>query len=267
MTPPENERTEARLMILPPPPCSTKRRAAAWLRYQRLLRLIFTTSSQSSSPNSSAGDRRMMPALLTRMSSRPSSAAHSPMICAACSGSVFRRSWLMAWHRLPIFSICSRVSSRGTTSSTATSAPASARPTARAWPRPRPAPVTSATRPSSLKSSRIVIVEPSVAEVQRLDALFLAELEVALQLGEDVVLVDQVVLIVYILHRPLEDEERDHVACVFIHHERVDVTRRLVDERTGTRHPVPLQVVPGALDAVTKNLSPSVAVAGDLSAP
>ena len=48
--PPEKERTEARLTILPPPPCSTKRRAAAWLRYQRLLRLMFITSSQSFLP-------------------------------------------------------------------------------------------------------------------------------------------------------------------------------------------------------------------------
>src|SRR5918997_7174672 len=123
----------------------------------------------------------------------------------------------MVWQRLPSVSTCSLVSSRERTSRTATSAPASARPTARAWPRPRPAPVTSATRPSSLKSSRTVIVESSEAEVQRLDTPFLAELEVALQLREDVVLVEQVVLIVYVLHRPLEDEERDHVPCVFVH--------------------------------------------------
>src|SRR5918997_31085 len=223
--PPEKERTEARLTILPPPPCSTKRRAAAWLRYQRLLRLMFITSSQSFSPNSSAGARRMMPALLTRISRRPSSVAHSPTIPAACSARASMRSTFMAWQRLPSFSICSRVSSGGRTSRTATSAPASASPTARAWPRPRPAPVTRATRPSSLKSSRIVIVSSSVAEVEGLDTLFLAELEVALQLGEDVVLVEQVVLIVYVLHRPLEDEERDHVPGGFIHDERVDIAR------------------------------------------
>ena len=81
--PPEKERTEARLMILPPSPPSTKRRAAAWLRYQRLFRFRFMTSSQSSSPNSSAGARRMTPALLTRMSSRPRASTHSETIPAA----------------------------------------------------------------------------------------------------------------------------------------------------------------------------------------
>src|SRR3712207_2762082 len=221
---------------------------------------MLITSSQSSSLNSSAGARRMMPALLTRISRRPSSETHSETILEASPASAPSRLWPRAWHLLPRAVICSCVSSRGTTSSTATSAPASARPTARAWPRPRPAPVTSATRPSSLKSSRIVIVEPSEAEVQRLDTPLLAELEVALQLGEDVVLVEQVVLVVYVLHRTLEDKERDHVPGVLIHDERVDVARRLVDERPGTRYPVPLQVVPGTLDAVAENLSPGVAV-------
>src|SRR5918911_494896 len=133
-------------------------------------------------------------------------------------------------------------------------------------PNSRPAPVTSATRPSSLKSTRIAMAEASVAEVQRFDALLPAKLEVALQLREDVVLVDQVVIVVYVLHRSLEDEERYHVPGIFVYDERVDVTRRLVDERARTRHPIPFQVVPGTLDAVTEDLPPGVAVAVDLAA-
>src|SRR3712207_4151115 len=114
--------------------------------------------------------------------------------------------------------------------------------------------------------SSIAICSPSVAEVQRLNAPFLAELEVALQLGEDVVLVDQVVIVVYVLHRPLEDEERDHIPGVFIHDERVDVARRLVDERARTRHPVSFEVAPGALDAIAEDLAAGMAVAVDLAA-
>ena len=49
-------------------------RAAAWERKNSDFRLVSITASQSSSLKSSASARRMIPALLTRMSSRPSSA-------------------------------------------------------------------------------------------------------------------------------------------------------------------------------------------------
>src|SRR5215203_539935 len=203
----------------------------------------------------------MMPALLTRMSSRPSEPTHSSTTSAASFASLSKRSTFMAWKRRPSFWTRSPVSSTDMMSRAAMSAPASARPVAMPCPRPRAAPVTRATLPSRLKSSST----PTRSEVLGFDALLVAEPEVAFQLGEDVVLVDQVVVIVYVLDRPFEDEERLHLLDAFVYDERVDVARRLVDERSRPCYPVALQVVPGALEAETHDLPARVAVAVDLA--
>ena len=70
--PPWKDSIDAMLMILPPRPSASIAFAAAWARKKADLRLTSITASQSASLNSSASARRMMPALLTRMSQRPS---------------------------------------------------------------------------------------------------------------------------------------------------------------------------------------------------
>ena len=60
------------------------------------------------------------------------------------------------------------------------------------------------------------------------------------------------------------DEATSHALLdAFVDDERVDIARRLVDERAWPRDPVALQVVPGALYAEAHYLAARVAVAVD----
>ena len=117
------------------------------------------TRRNSSGVSRVAGTAVPTPALLTRTSTRPSSATVSLDHARAVLGARRRRR-STATQRRPSASTRSAVSSSRSArrAPMATSAPASARPTANAAPRPDEAPVTTATLPSSRKRSRTAMV-------------------------------------------------------------------------------------------------------------
>jgi len=84
--PPWNESNDAMFTILPEP-CSIILRPAAWESRNTLVRFTSITVCQSSSVNSTAGARRIIPALLIRMSMRPSFSKVSSTTFAGESGS------------------------------------------------------------------------------------------------------------------------------------------------------------------------------------
>ena len=104
-----------------------------------------------------AGTAVPIPALLTRMSTRPSSAIAASTSAVHDSGSL--TSVVTVRARRPVSRTCSAVCSSSSVrrAPRATSAPASASAWAKATPSPLEAPVTTATLPSSRNRSVIVM--------------------------------------------------------------------------------------------------------------
>src|SRR5690606_27774474 len=164
--PPWNESIEAMLMILPRPRAMKWRPAACDMKKADLM-LTFITSSQSFSLKSTASARRIRPALLTRMSSPPSSAS----VCSTSrpTGSMLIRLASRLRKRRPSARTFSPVSAASTMPAAAMSAPASASATAMPWPSPVLAPVTSATLPSRLKGLPATLLPPGVVLLELAD--------------------------------------------------------------------------------------------------
>src|SRR5215207_10132496 len=141
-------KSEAMLTITPRP-AGSMWRAAAWAHRKVPLRFTARVRDHTSKPSSSDGATAPTPALLTRTSMRPCSAASasnravtaagsdtSTVAALAAAGPADRRRSAVA------------DASSSSRSATTTVAPCAARSSAIAAPRPRPAPVTTATRPS-----------------------------------------------------------------------------------------------------------------------
>ncbi len=147
--PPWKVSIDAMLTILPrSPPCDAQPvmwRAAAWHRKNSVFRLVSITASQSSSEKSSASSRRIIPALLTRISRRPS--LPTTVSTTSVTGSIEDRSAETSSQRRPSARTCSAVPSAGLRPTAAISAPACASAMAMPCPIPVLAPVTSAVRP------------------------------------------------------------------------------------------------------------------------
>src|SRR5690606_17641945 len=164
--PPWNDSIEAMLMILPLPWAMKWRPAACDMKNADLM-LTFITSSQSFSLKSTASSRRIRPALLTRMSSPPSSAS----VCSTSrpTGSMLIRLASRLTRRRPSARTFSPVSAASTMPAPAMSAPASASASAMPWPSPVLAPVTSATLPSRLKGLPATLLPPGVVLLELAD--------------------------------------------------------------------------------------------------
>ena len=134
------------LMTLPDPR-ATKCPPAARAPLKQPFRFVATTNSNSSGVSSRAGLRTFTPALLTRMSRRPSRSTAAPAMASQSSGEV--TSAVKGAARRPRARISSarRSSSAAVRLASSTSAPAAASASAIVRPSPRPAPVTMATRP------------------------------------------------------------------------------------------------------------------------
>jgi hypothetical protein len=140
----------------PPPALSTIFGTQRWVNRNAWVTLKRKAASKKRSLVWSAGRGGVPPALLTSTSRRPSS---SRLRSASASRSSVRiTSQGIATARRPSARICAAVSSicPCVRAAQTTSAPASAKARAIPRPIPRPAPVTSATRPSRRKRSRIM---------------------------------------------------------------------------------------------------------------
>ena len=91
--------------MMRPLPCASIRRPAACERWNTESRLTASTSSQSAAACSAAGARRMVPALLTRMSMRPSASTASSIAPCSSSAVAVAKSRRMACTRRPSASI------------------------------------------------------------------------------------------------------------------------------------------------------------------
>ncbi len=151
--PPWKLSREAMLTIFPGALRAIMSRAASCESWKTLVRLTCRTCCQSSRETSSAAARAMVPALLMRMSTRPS-------LSSTCEKSdsapeVEERSAWQATAWPPAEVMAAAVSAAGRRLPwTATVAPAWARAVAMAAPRPLAAPVTRATLWSRRKRSR-----------------------------------------------------------------------------------------------------------------
>src|SRR2546425_8228432 len=104
--------------------------------------------SNSSSGKSSAGERKAIPALLIRMSTRPSSSTTRAASASTACLSVTSQRIATAWPPCSSIVATVRAAPSSFTSTIASAAPACASPFAIAAPRPLPPPVTAATRSS-----------------------------------------------------------------------------------------------------------------------
>ena len=145
------------MLITRPQPRAAMRGPNARAHSHGPLRLVSMTASQSASDRSWIGPRMLIPALLIRMSARPSELSMSAASFSTSAALVTSASNAAA--RRPVcLVICAAASSHAARErpEIATSAPASASAVAMVRPRPRAPPVTSATRPSRRKASRML---------------------------------------------------------------------------------------------------------------
>ncbi len=145
---------EAVLMMRPKPWLSMT--GAAWRASTNSeVRFVSMIRSHCAMECSATGLRVTIPALLTRMSRRPCSPTIPSTAAGAASLSVTSNCAVEAASPACASCACVAASASPFTSASTTCAPASARARAIWRPRPPAAPVTRATRPSSLKSAPI----------------------------------------------------------------------------------------------------------------
>src|ERR1700733_8977487 len=155
-------------MILPPPAAFM----AGWTVCEHrnaLVRLVLITLSHSSSESACGALRILMPALLTRISIRPSSLPTRPTIAVTADGSVTSATTDIALTPSLARSAAAAIDFASLRPTIAILAPASASP--RAMPRPMPPlpPVTSATLPRRSNRSGFIadIPDASLAPAQQ----------------------------------------------------------------------------------------------------
>src|SRR5947208_10667232 len=169
------------MLMMRPHLCSIICASSRWVSCRWRVKLSVTASSHCASLDSSV-KRRLPPALLTRMSTRPSAAsAASAMRCGA---SAARKSCSMVASGAPVSCLsCSSKSRRRAT--TASLTPSRERATAMTRPMPMLAPVTSAHLPASERSTNLAPlpleledVHPGVGAIDRVDVAAVVDLEV-----------------------------------------------------------------------------------------
>src|SRR6516165_815542 len=224
LPPPRTPDTEPTLTTSPCPLASSNGRQARTAA-NGPRRLTASTKSKNSSARaerSACGITRVLPALLTRISSRPSvlpiAAARASIAPVSCAGVRLAR-WPVPG-RLAISCSAAPVSLAKVTT---TRAPASANRRAVAAPRPLLPPVTSATRPSSMPmpedaSSIGCDGEPRAQGLHELDQIGLPQLgvvmaEMPVRVGAG--RVQHIPAVLDPLHRALDGAELRRVGMVF----------------------------------------------------